>query len=631
MSEQNVIEYFTRSNLETFLREIKKMYMPRSETAMGLKLTEIQSNAGLLQIKDIHQGNYYYCKDPVKQLKLGNLMGPKNKTTMGEVMIQFKTDTVFNTTEGEYGSSWNWIDEEGAGSPTFYPDSEYLIHITSDNQSPETIYAKVKRYESIISDASSTNSIEITYKFASAKAISFTAVRSNWVNAMSNSITRVLYAPENGNYTDRLKPANLLSQLKCSPVNGICSPKIKIIFKDDMSSMTLQNIMRDIKFNSFVINISDSVGITSAENAFSGSADVSSINLSGIPETCWTSCSSFKSMFDMCKAANSTQRTLEIGGMNTANATSLSGLFNSCTLLNESNAEAITSIIRVDNCSDFSYMFNDTKIKNINIKGWDVNTLSDTTLDFSNMFAKTNINDKDFEQVSEFVGRVFEKLENESDVNLNYGSMFDGCNWISDLSVFRGLQTVNEQDNKDKFTVSSINAKCMFASCANIKSFPILKIYHQPKEIIMSSMFAGSGHNSPSIDFSNLGDWSIPMLPDGGITKLDMNSMFINCAFDKSDSDINIFKNTITGDGIHPGAVILNSIFFTTQQLPKGVKVHFNLLLNQTGDKNTWKSNYNSIVKKNGNIELYVRERLHYIMTKIMKDYYEGYTNIHKI
>lgn len=627
MSEQKVIEYFTRSNLETFLKEIKDMYMPRSETTMGLKLTEIQSKAGLLQIDDILQGNYYYCKDPIKQLNLGILMGPKNKTTMGEVMIQFETDTDFNT-EGEYDSGWNWIDEEGAGSPTFYPNSEYLIHITSDNQSPETIYAKVKRYESIISDVSSTNSIEITYKFASAKAISFTAVHNNWVNAMSNSITSILYAPENGNYTDRLKPANLLSQLKCSPVNGICSPKIKIIFKNEMSSMTLQNIMRDVKFNSFVINISDSVGITSAENAFSGSSGVSSIDLSSISDICWASCSSFKNMFDMCKAANSTQSTLNIGSMNTANATSLSRLFNSCTLLNESNAKTITSTIRVDNCSNFSYMFNDTKIKNINIEDWNVNTLSGLTLDFSNMFAKTNINDNDFVQVAGFVDNVFGKLVDKSDVNLNYGSMFDGCNWISNLSVFNGL------DVGDKFTVSSINAKGMFAACANIKSFPILKINHQPKEIIMSSMFAGSGNNSSSIDFSNLSKWSIPMLPGLGIKKLDMSSMFTNCAFDKSDSDtIHVFDSELSdqSQGIPTSAAILNSIFFTTQLLSKGVKVYFNLLLNQDGDKNTWKSIYESIVAKNGDIELYVRERLYNILTRSMDGYYDGYTNIHKI
>lgn len=618
---EQIIEYFTRDNLKTFLEKIKGLYMKKADTLMGLKLTQGMLVGKKLVLETIESGHYYYSKTPIDSINLG-LVGRSNSNVMGEAMIQFRTGVDYNHNLSEIsGNKWCWIMDDGNSSPVFYPNSEYLIHITSDNQDEATIFARVTKYEKTSINVVNKNQIEITYKFVSNNANKFSPVNGSWVNQMGQYIDQVLYSADGKNGSRSLQVSDLYNEIKCEAVDGICTPKIVIVFKNDLTDLTLENIMYGKPFNTFKLSVGKDVKITSAKQAFRDCSNVLSIDLT--ETTDWTSCTSYESMFYNCGKSTGATGILKLGGIDTSQATSLANMFNGCKLINSSNSEQITQQIKTDNCSNFDHMFYNTSLSNIDISGWNTDddlTLSNLTINCSHMFGDTSINDNDLSQISGFIDKMYDKLRGRNRLVLNYSNMFNKCQGISNLSQFSGLNIDN------KFDIAELLADYMFSVCTHIRSFPVLNVNTENSRINIKGIFSGTCTAANGVDFGNLKEWSVPMR---GQTVLLTDNMFINCKFENGiDTNIVIFKES-TDDGLSSGNFSVSSALFSPGGISKKVNITLNVYITETWGKSDV-DRYKNIVRNDNNMQLHVPDRLHYILTENMKSYYSNYNNINK-
>lgn len=626
-NEQNIItEYFTSDNLKTFLQNIRDRYMTKKDTLMGLKLEQGKLAGKTLVLDTIFPGYYYYSKTPVESINLG-LMKRSNSNVMGEAMIQFKTSEDYKHNMSEIsGNKWYWIMDDGNSSPVFYPNSEYLIHITSDNQDEATVFARVTKYEKTSINVTNKNQIEITYKFVNSNK--FSPVNGSWVHQMEQYIDHVLYSADGKNGSKSLQVSDLYGDIKCEAVDGICTPKIVIVLKNDLTELTLENIMYDKSFNTFKLNVDEEVKITSAKQAFRNCSNVLSIDLTktidGVdthPD--WSTCTSYESMFYNCGKSTGATGTLKINGIDTSKVTSLANMFNGCKLINPSNSKQITQQIKTNKCSNFDYMFYNTSLSDIDISGWEIDdlTLTNSTVNCSNMFGDTSINDNDLSQISGFIDKMYSKLNNRTGLVLNYSYMFAKCKRITNLSQFPGLNIGNY-----KFDISKLQADRMFSGCLNITSFPVLNITTENSYINIKGIFTSAGSAANSVDFGNLAEWSVPMRGD---TVLLTDDMFINCGFEKGiGSDIVIFKES-SDKGLSSGNFSVSSALYRTSGISKKVNITLNVYITQTWGSSD-ENHYKNIITNDNNMQLYVPDRLHYILTTNMKSYYSNYNNINK-
>jgi hypothetical protein len=628
-NEQNIItEYFTSDNLKTFLRNIRDRYMTKKDTLMGLKLEQGKLAGKTLVLDTIDPGHYYYSKTPVESINLG-LMVSSNSNVMGEAMIQFKTSEKYNHNLSEIiGNKWCWIMDDGNSSPVFYPNSEYLIHITSDNQDEATVFARVTKYEETSINVTNKNQIEITYKFVSDKANKFSPVNGSWVHQMEQYIDHVLYSADGKNGSKSLQVSDLYGEIKCEAVDGICTPKIVIVLKNDLTELTLENIMYDKSFNTFKLNVDEKVMITSAKQAFRNCSNVLSIDLTKTNDNIdthpnWEECKSYESMFYGCGKSTGATGTLKINGIDTSKATSLANMFNGCKLINSSNSKQITQQIKTNNCSNFDHMFYNTSLSDIDISGWEIGdlALTNSTINCSNMFGDTSINDDDLSQISGFIDKMYSKLHDRTGLVLNYSYMFANCKKITNLSQFPGLNIGNY-----KFDISKLQADRMFSGCLHITSFPVLNITTENSYINIKGIFTSACSAANSVDFGNLKEWSVPMRDD---TVLLTDDMFINCGFEKGiGNDIVIFKES-SDKGLSSGNFSVSNALYRTGGISKTVNITLNVYLNQSWGSSDV-NNYKNIIKNDNNMQLYVPDRLHYILTTNMKSYYSNYNNINK-
>jgi hypothetical protein len=201
--------------------------------------------------------------------------------------------------------------------------------------------------------------------------------------------------------------------------------------------------------------------------------------------------------------------------------------------------------------------------------------------------------------------------------------MFANCKKITNLSQFPGLNIGNIGN---KFDISKLQADRMFSGCLHITSFPVLNITTENSYINIKGIFTSACSAANSVDFGNLAEWSIPMRDD---TVLLTDDMFINCGFEKGiGNDIVIFKES-SDKGLSSGNFSVSNALYRTGGISKTVNITLNVYLNQSWGSSDV-NNYKNIIKNDNNMQLYVPDRLHYILTTNMKSYYSNYNNINK-
>lgn len=561
--------YFTKENFKDFLNYLNEShpFADYDETKFnaGLKLIESSiDNDGILQIctpetQTMEQGSYYYSTTPVSGIKFYPYMVKDNKL-MGEIMVQFQTvKDEFNAENFEI-PDWiqYWFTSNGSLKPSYKSDSNYQIRITTDQDN--NFFGYINKYESIntsdITDSSSdeTNWIEIEY-IVNTSDYKFEAFSKGWVSKNSNSIKKILFAPDGISYSE-YTPVNFNNNLTAT-----CNyPRIIIEFKErtllnvcpncgnslewplennicpncgeyinTIADINLSDMLSYIDFNTFKSKI-DASRISSMANMFSASnknVSANSIDLTGI----WNSDNfradtndsyMFTGLFQGRKVNDPDGTRLKLFGrdkdgkkigINTSKALSLANMFNNGPLTNKhcnpihSNDEndyinGPFNIIRglnINTCVNFTSMFNGCNVSKFNLKSW-----------------TDNIN------WASRVDQILNMLHENNTIQLNFTNMFSGTGieddqlngineFIKNISAFNSNSSKNTSVNSYIFTnmfngcksiknASSIDLEHLFEHDDLLHTITMTGMFEECTGLIEGPIFNVSRKNNPNLD-----------------------------------------------------------------------------------------------------------------------------------
>lgn len=594
-------KYFTDNNLETFLGILNSRYANRNETSLGagLALTQLFANdSGALEVDangiEATQGKYYYCEDPVLEVKLNGYKYIDTKI-MGEVAIQFKTAETRRDENGDDvrvesvpvlgGDDWYWCTASGS-KPVFKGNSMYQIKLTSDQNG--SIFAEVNSYETInieAIDPETYSYIKITYNPSDTE---FESANYTWLNGMNDTlIPSILFAADGNNYEE----ISINDLKKNRKLKKSADKKPVLIFKfNDSDMITFENLLENVNFDEFEININAS-RIISMHKMFYSSTNThtfTKINLSGISESerffeNTTSCKNnmFEYMFagrKMNIKDDSGEKFILFGiddygkytGIETKNALSLEGMFYNgpltdahCAYSNKTTSDInnyksgpnnIFKRLSFNKCTNFVGMFygckfNDLYFDNIiDNLDWNArldNDMSAIVLDFSYMFADCpNIKGAQLKKIYHLIENLtnysFESNNTKNVITYCFNGMFEHCNNLDDLSKFELTRIFSKEQS-----LSNIYMRDMFAGCPRAYNVPVIQIKTSdvPKlrMVDMTRMFGLSFSSNSKFELVNTKSWILQILTKDIV--IIMDEMFMGCPLSNINSGTLEFFN----------------------------------------------------------------------------------------